>query len=295
MSTVSLELIAGQSVSHAEMGDGVVVAIEPGGYARVFFRAHGERQVSVASLSRERSWEEQVVSEVRPATEDAVKKLWLALEAEQLPLLESAATLTAAKVDLLPHQIVLTYRVANATPRRFLVADSVGLGKTIETALILRELASRGELTRALMVVPAGLVENWRRELNETFNLDFEVFGAEGDVTDRRSNAFAKHDRLIASIDTLKRPARVRRLLEAPPWDLIVFDEAHHLTAYKYGNRVKKTQNFKLGEALRDHSRDLILLSATPHQGDHFRFWMLIRLLDPRLFQNPDDMMENRH
>lgn len=295
MSTTSLELVAGQSVSHAEMGDGVVVAIEPGGYARVFFRAHGERQVSVASLSRERSWEEQVVSEVRPATEGTVRKLWLALEAEQLPLLESAATLTAAKVDLLPHQIVLTYRVANATPRRFLVADAVGLGKTIEIALILRELASRGELTRALMVVPAGLVENWRRELNETFNLDFEVFGSEGDVTDRRSNAFAKHDRLIASIDALKRPARVRRLLEAPPWDLIVFDEAHHLTAYKFGQKVKKTQNFKLGEALRDHSRDLMLLSATPHQGDHFRFWMLVRLLDPRLFQNPDDMIENRH
>ncbi|MBT3279565.1 MAG: DEAD/DEAH box helicase family protein [Phycisphaerales bacterium] len=295
MSTTSLELAAGQIVSHAEMGVGVVATIEPGGFARVFFRAHGERQVSVASLSLERSWEEQVVSEVRPAMENDVKKLWLALEAEQLPLMESAATLTAAKVDLLPHQIVLTYRVANAMPRRFLVADSVGLGKTIETALILRELASRGELTRALMVVPAGLVENWRRELNETFNLDFEVFGAEGDVTDRRSNAFAKHDRLIASIDTLKRPARVRRLLEAPPWDLIVFDEAHHLTAYKFGSRVKKTQNFKLGEALRDHSRDLMLLSATPHQGDHFRFWMLVRLLDPRLFQNPDDMIENRH
>ncbi len=130
MSTTSLELAAGQRVSHVEMGDGVVAAIEPGGYARVFFRAHGERQVSVASLMRELSWEEQVVSEVRPATEDAVKKLWLALEAEQLPLLESAATLTAAKVDLLPHQIVMTYRVANATPRRFLVADSVGLGKT---------------------------------------------------------------------------------------------------------------------------------------------------------------------
>ena len=67
------------------------------------------------------------------------------------------------------------------------------------------------------------------------------------------------------------------------------------MTAYKSGNRVKKTQNFKLGEALRDHSRDLLLLSATPHQGDHFRFWMLVRLLEPRLFQNADDMLENRH
>ena len=209
--------------------------------------------------------------------------------------MESAATLTSAKVDLLPHQVVLVHRVANTRPKRFLVADEVGLGKTIEAALILRELASRGELTRAIMIVPAGLVENWRRELNEVFNLDFEVFGSEGDVTDRKSNAFAKHNRLIVSIDTLKRPARVKKLLSAPPWDLVVFDEAHHLSVYRNGNKVKKTENFKLAEAIRDHCRDLILLSATPHQGDHFRFWMLIRLLSPELFESDQDMVHNRH
>jgi len=169
------------------------------------------------------------------------------------------------------------------------------LGKTIEAALILRELASRGELTRAIMIVPAGLVENWRRELNEVFNLDFEVFGSEGDVTDRKTNAFAKHNRLIVSVDTLKRPARVKKLLAAPQWDLVVFDEAHHLSVYRNGNKVKKTENFKLAEAIRDHCRDLILLSATPHQGDHFRFWMLIRLLSPELFENDQDMIRNRH
>ena len=163
----------------------------------------------------------------------------------------------------------------------------MGLGKTIETALILRELASRGELTRALMVVPAGLVNNWHRELNEVFNLDFEVFGSEGDITDRKTNAFAKHDRLIASIDTLKRPARIKRLLDAPRWDLVVFDEAHHLTAYKTGGKVRKTENYKLAEALKDHSRDLVLLSATPHQGNHFQFWMLAQLLNPTLFRSP--------
>src|SRR6185369_10312095 len=132
--------------------------------------------------------------------------------------------------------VVLTHRVATALPRRFLIADEVGLGKTIEAALVLRELASRGELNRALMVVPAGLVNNWHREMNEVFRL-------EGDVTDRKSNAFAKHDRLIASIDTLKRPARIKRLLEAPPWDLVVFDEAHHLTAHLNGSKVRKTEN----------------------------------------------------
>ena len=209
--------------------------------------------------------------------------------------MNNAAALTAAKIDLLPHQVVLTHRIASASPRRFLIADEVGLGKTIETALVLRELASRGELERALMVVPAGLVNNWHRELNEVFSLDFEIFGSEGDITDRKSNAFAKHDRLIASIDTLKRPARIKRLQEAPRWDLVVFDEAHHLTAYKSGGRVRKTENYKLAEVLKSHSRDLFLLSATPHQGNHFQFWMLIQLLDPTLFADPEDMLENRH
>nr|WP_255612672.1 SNF2-related protein [Alcanivorax sp. 1008] len=196
---------------------------------------------------------------------------------------------------MLPHQVVLTHRVAVSSPRRFLIADEVGLGKTIEAALILRELASRGELNRALMVVPAGLVNNWHRELNEVFNLNFEVFGREGDVSDRRTNAFIKHNLLIASVDTLKRKSRVQKLLDAPQWDLVVFDEAQHLTAYKSGGKTKKTENYKLAEALRDHSRDLILLSATPHQGDHYRFWKLVQLLDPTLFKNEKEMVEERH
>ena len=295
MSSASPNLVTGARVTHPELGTGVFIGTEASGYARVFFQKHGERQVPVSVLAPALTWDEEVISHIRPATAEALGRLWLAIEAEQLPLLENAATLTAAKVDLLPHQIVLTHRIANASPRRFLIADSVGLGKTIETALVLRELASRGELTRALMVVPAGLVNNWRRELNDTFHLDFEVFGSEGDVTDRKSNAFAKHNRLIASIDTLKRATRIKKILEAPRWDLIVFDEAHHLTAYQSGAKVTKTQNFKLAEALRDHGRDLLLLSATPHQGDHFRFWMLIRLLNPSLFLNTNDMLQNRY
>ena len=145
------------------------------------------------------------------------------------------------------------------------------------------------------MVVPAGLVNNWHRELNEVFHLNFEVFGSEGDVTDRKSNAFEKHNLLIASIDTLKVRSRMARLKAAPPWDLVVFDEAHHLTAYRQNGKLVKTQNFKLAEMLKEHTRDLVLLSATPHQGDHFRFWMLVQMLDPTLFNSPTEMVEHRH
>jgi len=282
----------GRRVRHAELGDGVVVSVRDG-WVGVFFPS-GERQVPADALVAIESREERILSHVSSDAQ-RLRRAWLAYEAHALPLIENSAALTAAPIDLLPHQVVLTHRVATASPRRFLVADEVGLGKTIETALILRELASRGELRRALMVVPAGLVNNWHHELNEVFHLDFEVFGSEGDVTDRKSNAFVKHHRLIASIDTLKRRSRVRRLREAPPWDLVVFDEAHHLTAWRSGNKVRKTENFKLAEALKDHSRDLVLLSATPHQGDHFRFWMIVHLLHPTLFQGPEDMVANRH
>ena len=283
----------GDRITHQEFGQGVILTTTHDGYLRAFFSA-GERRVPIASIRRQLSRTERVLRGV-DGDPDRARNAWLSYEAHALPVMESASALTSARIDLLPHQVVLTHRIATASPRRYLIADEVGLGKTIETALILRELGSRGELKRALMVVPAGLVNNWHQELNEVFNLGFEVFGSEGDITDRKTNAFAKHDRLIASVDTLKRPARIKRLLDAQRWDLVVFDEAHHLTAYRTGGKIRKTENYKLAEALKDHSRDLILLSATPHQGNHFQFWMLVQLLNPTLFGSPEDMLENRY
>ena len=289
---MSYTILPGARVQHREFGQGAVLSISEG-FATVFFSI-GEKRIPLAELLPALSRNETVVLNLG-AGDERLKKAWLCYKAHELPLLDNATSMTAARIDLLPHQVVLTHKIAIAGPRRFLIADEVGLGKTIETALLLRELASRGELNRALMVVPAGLVNNWHRELNEVFNLNFEVFGSEGDVSDRKTNAFKKHNLLIASIDTLKRPARVKNLLAAPKWDLVVFDEAHHCTAYKQGGKAKKTQNYKLAEALRDHARDLILLSATPHQGDHYRFWKLIQLLDPALFKNELEMVEERH
>lgn len=283
----------GERVRHSEFGEGVVIAPPVDGFVKVFFPS-GERQLPTSALTSALGRSEAIIQN---AAGDRTRSLraWLCYQAHALPLMENVSALTSAKIDLLPHQVVLTHRIATASPRRFLVADEVGLGKTIEAALILRELLSRGELKRALMIVPAGLVNNWHRELNQVFNLSFEVFGSEGDVTDRKSNAFEKHNLLIASVDTLKLAKRVARLKAAPPWDLVVFDEAHHLTAYRQNGKVKKTLNYKLAEVLKQHTRDLILLSATPHQGDHFRFWMLIQLLDPALFNSPSDMVEHRH
>ncbi len=288
-----LKFESGQKVSHSVFGNGVIVAPPVDGYAQVFF-ATGERRVPISDLFTALDRSDQIVQNAAGG-EKRANRAWLSYKAHALPLLDGASSLTSARIDLLPHQVVLTHRVATNSPRRYIIADEVGLGKTIEVALILRELASRSELSRALMVVPAGLVNNWHRELNEVFNLGFEVFGSQGDVTDRRSNAFQKHDRLIVSIDTLKRKARVQRLKEAPGWDLVVFDEGHHLTANRVGSSVRKTENYKLAEVLKDLTRDLIILSATPHQGDHFRFWMIVQLLDPTLFNSAEEMVHNRH
>jgi len=199
--------------------------------------------------------------------------------------------LTSSRVNLLPHQILLVHDLVARQDRCVLIADEVGLGKTIETGMLLRELMARGEAERILIVTPAGLTRNWRQELEECFRLHFEILNH--DFSDHGSATWEKHRLVIASIDTLKQPRRIQRLLAAPPWDLIVFDEAHHLSRTRTGNKTHTTQNYKLAEALKGHTRDLLFLSATPHQGNDFQFWSLIQLLNDRLFAGPEDLLRH--
>lgn len=295
MSEDSHELKVGQLIQHPEFGEGVMASSPVNGTVSVLFKKGGEKQVEVSGLSFAHDRLDDLFSSIHPATQEEIDRLDLAVEAESIPLMENKTELTSAKIDLLPHQVVLVHKVANANPRRFLIADEVGLGKTIETALILRELASRGELKRALIIVPASLVENWRRELNDVFHLDFSVFGKEDNGQPSKDNPFKTYDRLIGSIDTLKREKRVKMLLDSPMWDMIVFDEAHHLTARKNGQNPVITQNYILADTIRNHCRDMLLLSATPHQGDNERFLELIKILNPNLFENVEDMKNNRY
>ena len=210
----------------------------------------------------------------------------------QLPLANTGGELSNSRTALLPHQILLTHDVVAASRRRLLIADEVGLGKTIETGMVIRELVARGEATRVLIVCPAGLVKNWQQELEDCFRLRFEVFGL--DFTDAHPAAWEHHARAIVSIDTVKRRQRLDRLLAGPRWELIVFDEAHHLSRVRYGKQVQVTQNYRLAEALRNHTRDLLFLSATPHQGDPYQFWSLIQLLDDSLFESPEALLDHR-
>lgn len=204
----------------------------------------------------------------------------------------SGGELTASRVNLLPHQILLVHDVVGMPERRILIADEVGLGKTIEVGLILREFISRDEAERILIVAPAGLIKNWQHEMETCFRLYFEILGL--DFSDLGSASWENHHRVIASIDTLKIPRRVQRLMSAPPWDVVIFDEAHHLSRKKTGNKRTVTQNFKLAEMLKEHTRDLLFLSATPHQGDPYQFWSVIQLLNDQLFSDPDALANHR-
>lgn len=212
--------------------------------------------------------------------------------AYQFPHENSGGELSNSKTDLLPHQILLTHKVVEARRRRFLIADEVGLGKTIETGMIIRELHSRGEAKRILIICPAGLTTNWQNEMKDCFRMYFDIFGQ--DFTDSSFHAWEKHHLAIVSIDTIKKPARLEKLMKGPEWDIIIFDEAHHLSRKKYGKKIDVTQNYRLAEKLKGITRDLVFLSATPHQGDGFQFWSLVQLLDDQLFENPEAMQDHR-
>ena len=118
----------GERITHHDYGQGVILDAVRDGYLRAFFSV-GERRVPVASVRRELSRTERILSAV-DGGEDRGRKAWLSFEAHALPVMESASVLTSAKIDLLPHQVVLTHRIATASPRRYLIADEVGLGKT---------------------------------------------------------------------------------------------------------------------------------------------------------------------
>ncbi len=191
--------------------------------------------------------------------------------------------LSNARTEILPHQIFAAHRVVSAERRRFLLADEVGLGKTIEAGMIWQALEQRGQAKRTLIIVPAGLTTQWQEEMKDKFDTDFEIFGRDFLAVNPR--IWDLKARAIASLNMLKRAEHKRVLLENRKWDLIVFDEAHRLSAMDYGpQKVEKTDNYKLAEEVRgqQYCDALLLLTATPHQGEenHSRFKNLLWLLD---------------
>ncbi len=212
--------------------------------------------------------------------------------------LNKGGQLSNARTEILPHQIFTAYTVVSSPRRRFMLADEVGLGKTIEAGMVWQALLQRGSANRTLIITPAGLTRQWQEEFKDKFQADdFEIFGRDFTATNPRT--WDLRARAIASLDRLKRKEHKRVLLENRKWDLIIFDEAHRLSAKEYGRKTDRTQNYQLAEALRGYT-DALLLTATPHAGDpdHSRFINLVRLLESKvdfstltnqpLFRDPD-------
>ncbi|MCL4371436.1 MAG: helix-turn-helix domain-containing protein, partial [Chloroflexi bacterium] len=206
-------------------------------------------------------------------------------------------------IDPLPHQRIAVYGRMLGQPRlRFLLADDAGAGKTIMTGLYVREMMARRLIRRVLIVPPAGLVGNWERELRTLFSLPFTIVtGADA----RAGNPFAGDgsDLAIVSVDTLAGERAFSRLREpsVEPYDLVVFDEAHKLSADREPDfRVRKTGRYRLAEALAGAPggderwqlgwacNHLLLLTATPHQGKDYPYYALWRLLEPEALSTPD-------
>lgn len=181
-------------------------------------------------------------------------------------------------IDPLPHQIDVARRVITSATRRWLLADDVGLGKTIEVGLILHALESRNQCRRVLVVAPAGLAPQWKDEMSQKFNRRFEIMGR--DFNPDGPDALKLRENVIVSLDLAKQEKRAELLQRGGRWDVIIFDEAHRLGVTDRG---ETTQRYRLARSLRDRAATFLLLTATPHQGKERHFKELLELVRPDL------------
>lgn len=190
-------------------------------------------------------------------------------------------------VDPLPHQITAVYgEMLPRQPLRFLLADDPGAGKTIMAGLLMKELIARSDLERCLVVAPGSLVEQWQDELGEKFSLEFDILSRDMVETSRSGNVFEERNRLIARLDMLARNEELQEKLAASgEWDLIICDEAHRMSASYFGNEVKYTKRYQLGQLLGGLCRHFLLMSATPHNGKEADFQLFMALLDGDRFE----------
>ena len=211
----------------------------------------------------------------------------------------------------LPHQLKALNKAISQSQVRYLLADEVGLGKTIEAGLVMRELKLRGLVRRILVVAPKGLATQWVSEMQTHFNESFELvipgealnIGAGGNA-DFEANIWQRHDQVICPMDSIK-PIEKRRgwsldkinqynkqrfddLISAG-WDLIVVDESHRLQG-----STDTVARFKLGQGLADAAPYFLLLSATPHQGKSDGFHRLMTLLDRDRFPDESSVTQDR-
>lgn len=206
---------------------------------------------------------------------------------------DELSSLSNSRVEIKPHQVAVLYRVASTYPHRFLLADEVGLGKTIEAGLIIKELKARGVANRVLVLAPSGIVSQWQFELKTKFNEAFAHYNRATinylQANHPGDNVWAVHDNVIASTSFAAHDEERRGDIALAGWDLVVIDEAHHARRTWEGEaRYTETNLYRLAAALADPERSAstgyLLLTATPMQLHRFELYSLVELLDPALF-----------
>ncbi len=246
-------------------------------------------------------------SATRPFALDAnAEDFRLAAEARRIRLahlFDPYLALATSAIEPLPHQITAVYdEMLPRQPLRFLLADDPGAGKTVMAGLLIRELVLRGDLQRCLIVAPGALVEQWQDELEEKFDLGFTILTRDMINASGGANPFAAHDHLILRLDMASRSEELQQKIgAAPDFDLIICDEAHRMSARYFGNEAKFTRRFRLGQFLGGQTRNLLLMTATPHNGKDEDFQLFLSLLDADRFEgrfregmrgaNPGDLM----
>lgn len=191
---------------------------------------------------------------------------------------DKLSSLSNSRTRLLPHQIEATHRVCSALRPRFLLADEVGLGKTIEAGLVMKELMLRKGYRRILVTTPATLTIQWQNEMRTRFNEEFLVMNRANFNSVMAQAAKSESIRIITSIDFIKNEKYNEKILKMP-WDMAVFDEAHRLR--RDDNKI--TQGYQFADQIASRVDALLLLSATPFRGKLEELYYLIHLLDPHL------------
>ncbi len=208
----------------------------------------------------------------------------LAAEAQRISragAVESMAAVASSAIQPLPHQLRAVYdELVPRTPLRFLLADDPGAGKTIMAGLYVKELLLRDDVRRCLIVAPGGLVEQWQDELLFKFGLGFELLTRDLMEAPRPGSVVDHYPMLIARMDQLARNPEWLQRLDQVEWDLVIIDEAHRMGVHWYGQELDRTRRYQLGEYLRDRTRHLLLMTATPHTGKADDFQAFLQLLD---------------
>ena len=235
----------------------------------------------------------ETVSRMLFAPGDMVENTMLAEYVKSAPFTENGRGLLLSSSTIIPypHQVDVADRIVNNFPSRFLLADEVGLGKTIEAGLALKELYLMGIANRILIITPKNVLVQWQEELKEKFNLHFNRFDGwrfhtpQGRVIEATTdNPWNEFDMILTSGPLVRRPERSEVLLRAKPWDLMIIDEAHHMRRKPPKSHVESVGPpnlmLSLGEEIRHNTDGLLLMTATPIQINLRELYDLLLLLD---------------